>query len=49
MVIFSVSKLNFEIKSNPGKKNIHVNLTSYEIKNNVFCAFKRLVFHLAIS
>ena len=34
MVIFSVSKLNFEIKSNPGKKNIHVivNLTSYEIK-----------------
>ena len=26
MVIFSVSKLNFEIKSNPGKKNIHVNL-----------------------
>ena len=33
MVIFSVSKLNFEIKSNPGKKNIHVNFTSdYEIK-----------------
>ena len=32
MVIFSVSKLNFEIKSDPGKKNIHVNLTSYEIK-----------------
>ena len=33
MVIFSVSKLNFEIKSNPGKKNIiHVNLASYEIK-----------------
>ena len=26
MVIFSVSKLNFEIKSSPGKKNIHVNL-----------------------
>ena len=30
MVIFSVSKLNFEIKANPGKKNIYVNLTSYE-------------------
>ena len=32
MVIFSVSKLNFEVKSNPGKINIHINLSSYEIK-----------------
>ena len=32
VVIFSVSKLKFEIKSSPGKKNVHVNLTSYGSK-----------------
>ena len=32
MFIFSVSKFNFEIKSSPGKENVHVNLTTYEIK-----------------
>ena len=36
-VNFSQRKNGFEIESAPGKKNMSVNLTSYEIKTGIKC------------
>ena len=36
---FSQRKNGFEIESTPGKKNMSVNLTSYEIKTGIKCCF----------
>ena len=38
-VNFSQRKNGFEIESTPGKKNMSVNLTSYEIKTGIKCFF----------